>query len=218
MKIIRIVLAEDHTIVRKGLRSLLEQQPGIEVIAEAADGREAVHAAETLKPDVLLMDFSMPGLNGLEATRQVKQRVPGTRVLILTRHANKEYVEAILKAGASGYLLKKSAASELIFAIQSVYRGDSFLDPSISRMVIDGFLHQSVGEGQALDEITTPREREVLQLIAEGYPNREIASTLHISVKTVDNHRANLMKKLDLTSSADLIQFAIRNGIISLDD
>lgn len=211
-------MAEDHTIVRKGLRSLLEQQPGIEVLAEAVDGREAVRAAETLKPDVLVMDFSMPGLNGLEATRQIKQRVPDTRVLILTRHDNKEYVEAILKAGASGYLLKKSAASELISAIQSVYRGDSFLDPSISRKVIEGFPHQSEGEGQALDEIITPREREVLQLIAEGHPNREIASTLHISVKTVDNHRANLMKKLELNSTADMVQYAIRKGIISLDD
>ena len=218
MKKIGIVLAEDHAIVRKGLRSLLEQQSGIEVLAEASDGREAVKAVETLKPDLLLMDFSMPGLNGLEATRQVKQRVPSTRVLILTRHDNKEYIEAILKAGASGYLLKKSAASELIYAIQSVYRGDSFLDPSISGMVIEGFLHQSAGEGQAPDEIITPREREVLQLIAEGHPNREIASTLHISVKTVDNHRANLMKKLELINTADLIQYAIRNGIISLDD
>lgn len=216
MEKIRVVLAEDHTIVRKGLRSLLEQQPGIEVIAEAADGREAVNAAETLKPDVLLMDFSMPGLNGLEATRQIKRRVPDTKILILTRHANKEYVEAILKAGASGYLLKKTAVDELILAIQAVNRGDFFIDSSVSKNVINGYLSRLPDEVQ--EQKITPRQREVLQLIAEGRPNREIASTLHISVKTVDNHRANLMQKLEINSTADLIQYAIRSGIISLDD
>ena len=216
MEKIRIVLAEDHTIVRKGLRSLLEQLPGIEVIAEAADGREAVTAAGTLKPDVLLMDFSMPGLNGLEATRQVKQRVPGTRVLILTRHANKEYVEAILRAGASGYLIKKSAVDELILAIQAVHRGDFYIDSSVSKIVVNGYLSRLPDQAQEVK--ITPRQREVLQLIAEGRSNREIASTLYISVKTVDNHRANLMQKLELNSTADLIQYAIRNGIISLDD
>lgn len=218
MGTIRVVLAEDHTIVRQGLRSILEQQTGIDVIAEAENGREAVRIVEQLQPDVVLMDFSMPGLNGLEATRQIKQRVPEVKILILTRHANREYIEKILRAGASGYLIKKSAADELIIAIQSVYRGDSFLDPSISKTVIEGFLHQSENETQARDVKITPRESEVLQLIAEGYPNREIASLLHISVKTVDNHRANLMGKLDLHSTAELTQYAIRQGIISLDD
>lgn len=215
---IRVVLAEDHTIVRQGLRSILEQQPGIEVIAEAENGREAVRIAEQLKPDVVVMDFSMPELNGLEATRQIKQRVPEVKVLILTRHTNREYVKSILRAGASGYMIKKSAADELILAIQSVYRGDSFLDPSISRIVIDGYLHPSEGENQAQELIITPRQREVLQLIAEGHPNREISSILHISVKTVDNHRANLMDKLGLNSTTELIKYAIRVGIISLDD
>ena len=216
METIKVVLAEDHTIVRQGLRSLLEQQAGIEVIAEAENGRDAVHIAEQLKPDVMLMDFSMPDLNGLEATRQIKQRVPDVKVLILTRHANQEYIKSILRAGASGYLIKKSAVDELINAIKAVYQGDSFLDPSISNMIIEGYLHQSDGETE--EEKITPRQREVLQLIAEGHPNREIASNLHISVKTVDNHRANLMGKLDLNSTADLIQYAIRVGIISLDD
>ncbi len=218
METIRVVLAEDHTIVRQGLRSILEQQPGIEVIAEAENGREAVQIAEQLKPDLVLMDFSMPELNGLEATRQIKQRVPEVKVLILTRHANQEYVKSILGAGASGYLIKKSAADELVLAIQSVYKGNSFLDPSISKMVIEGYLHPAEGETQDQGLKITPRQREVLQLIAEGHPNREIASILHISVKTVDNHRANLMGKLGLSSTADLIQYAIRQGIISLDD
>lgn len=216
MGIIKVVLAEDHTIVRQGLRSILEQQAGIEVIAEAENGRVAVRIAEQMKPDVVVMDFSMPDLNGLEATRQIKQRVPEVKILILTRHANQEYVESILRAGASGYMIKKSAAVELIIAIQSVNRGDYYLDPSISKTVIEGYLGQSEGETQEIK--ITPRQREVLQLIAEGHPNREIASLLHISVKTVDNHRANLMGKLDLNSTADLIQYAIRVGIISLDD
>ena len=218
METIKVVLAEDHTIVRQGLRSILEQHAGIEVIAEAENGREAVRIAEQMKPDVVLMDFSMPGLNGLEATRQIKQRVPDVKVLVLTRHANREYIESILRAGASGYLIKKSAADRLIIAIQSVARGDSFLDPSISRMIIAGYLHPAAGETEGHDVKLTPRQREVLQLIVEGHPNREIASTLHISVKTVENHRANLMQKLDLHSTADLTQYAIREGIISLDE
>lgn len=216
MKTIKVVLAEDHTIVRQGLRSLLEQQAGIEVIAEAENGRQAVQIAEQLKPDLVLMDFSMPELNGLEATRQIKQRAPDVKVLILTRHTNQEYVKSILRAGASGFLIKKSAADKLVLAIKSIYQGDSFLDSSISKKVIERYLHQSDRENEEVK--ITPRQREVLQLIAEGHPNRDIASTLHISVKTVDNHRANLIQKLGLNSTAGLIQYAIRVGIISLDD
>ena len=218
MKIIKIVLADDHTIVRQGLRSILEQQAGINVVAEAANGREAVRLTEQLKPDVVVMDFSMPDLNGLEATRQIKQRVPETKVLILTRHANQEYVKSILSAGASGYLVKKSAAEELVIAIQAVHRGDSYLDPSISTSIIKEYLDPIAGESKTLEIKLTSRQREVLQLIAEGHPNREIASRLNISVKTVENHRANIMKSLDLHSTADLTQYAIRKGIISLDD
>jgi len=218
MNIIKIVLADDHTIVRQGLRSILEQQAGINVIAEADNGREAVRITKQLKPDVVVMDFSMPDLNGLEATRQIKQRVPETKVLILTRHANQEYVKSILSAGASGYLVKKSAAEELVIAIQAVHRGDSYLDSSISKMIIKEYLSPAAGENKTLEVKLTPRQHEVLQLIAEGHPNREIASRLHISVKTVENHRANIMKSLDLHSTADLTQYAIRKGIISLDN
>ena len=215
MKKIRVLLAEDHIIVRQGLRSILEKYPGIEVIAEAGDGREAVSAAERIKPDVILMDFSMPGLNGLEATRQIKQRVPNIKILLLTRHANLEYIESLFKAGANGYLLKKSAVDELVLAIESVYRGDTYLDPSISKQVTVDDLHDSKMESRK--ERLPSRQSEVLQLIAEGHPNRKIASILNISVKTVENHRTNLMHILGLNSTAELIQHAIRHGIISLD-
>lgn len=216
MGIIKVVLAEDHIIVREGLRSILEKHPGIEVIAEAGDGREAVSAAETLNPDVIIMDFSMPGLNGLEATRQIKQRVPNTKILILTRHANREYIKSLLSVGATGYLLKKSAANELVIAIESVNRGDIYLDPGIAELdTIDDLPTSKMKSWQ--DRLTS-RQSEVLQLIAEGHPNRKIASTLHISVKTVENHRSNLMQILGLSSTAELIQYAIRQGIISLDD
>ncbi len=215
---IRALLAEDHTIVRKGLRALLEGQAGIEVIAEAEEGRQAVRLAEQLRPDVVLMDFSMPGLNGLEATRQIIERVPGTKVLVLTRHTNQEYVNRILEAGASGYLIKKSAPEELVIAIQAVHRGDSYLDPAISTTIIRGYLQKSKTDSVDRYNRLTPRQREVLQLIAEGRANREIAALLHISVKTVENHRAHLMEALDLHSTAELTQYAIRMGVISLDE
>jgi len=217
MESIKVLLADDHTIVRQGLRSILEQWVGIEVIAEADNGREAVRLTEQLKPDVVVMDFSMPELNGLEATCQIKQRVPEVKVLILTRHANQEYVKSILNAGASGYLVKNSAAEELVIAIQVVQRGDPYLDPAISQHIIDGYLNPATTESKTLEIKLTSRQREVLQLIAEGHPNREIASRLNISVKTVENHRANIMKSLDLHSTADLTQYAISKGIISLD-
>jgi DNA-binding NarL/FixJ family response regulator len=215
---IRVLLAEDHTIVRKGLRALLEDQPGIEVIAEAEEGRQAVHLAEQLRPDVVLMDFSMSGLNGLEATHQIMERIPGAKVLVLTRHTNQEYVDRILEAGASGYLIKKSAPEELVIAIQAVYRGDAYLDPAISTTIIRGYLLKSKTESVDRYNRLTPRQREVLQLVAEGRANREIAALLHVSVKTVENHRAHLMEALDLHSTAELTQYAIRKGIISLDE
>jgi DNA-binding NarL/FixJ family response regulator len=215
---IRVLLAEDHTIVRKGLLALLQGQAGIEVVAEAEEGRQAVQLAEQFRPDVVLMDFSMPGLNGLEATRQIITRVPGTKVLVLTRHTNQEYVDGILEAGASGYLVKKSAPEELIVAIQAVHRGDSYLDPAISRTIIRGYLEKSKTEGEDRYDRLTPRQREVLQLIAEGRPNREIAAMLHVSIKTVENHRTHLMEALNLHSTAELIQYAIRKGVIRLDE
>lgn len=216
MENIRVLLAEDHTIVRQGLISILEKHPGIIVVAEAEDGREAVAAVEKLNPDVVLMDFSMPGLNGLEATRQIKQWNPNTKILILTRHSNREYIESLVKAGASGYLVKNSAVDELVLAIQTVFQGDTYLDPSISKTSSTPGGYDPDRKGK--QEILTPRQMEVLQLIAEGQPNRKIASILNISAKTVENHRANLKQALGLDSTAELIQYAIRHGIISLDD
>ena len=217
MKNITVLLAEDHTIVRKGLCAILSDESDIEVVAEAVDGREAVRLTEQLQPDVVVMDFSMPGLNGLEATRQIKQIISAVKVLILTRHTNKEYIYNILQAGASGYLVKKSAPEELIAAIRAVERGDSYLDPSISAMVINGYMQWAGSEIQKPDHFITPREREVLQLIAEGRSNQEIAEVLHISIKTVDNHRTNLMDKLGIHSTAELTQYAVRTGMINLD-
>jgi two-component system response regulator NreC len=212
---IRVLLAEDHTIVRKGLRSLLEGEADIEVIGEAKDGRKAVQMTQQLQPDVVLMDISMPGLSGLEATRQIKRRVPEVKVLVLTRHADEEYVFQILRAGASGYVVKKAAPAELVAAIHAVYRGDSFLSPAISRTVIEEYVRQAEAMVKDSYDQLTDREREVLQLIAEGHSSREIGELLHISEKTVRTHRANLMDKLDIHSTAELTQYAIRKGVIS---
>jgi DNA-binding NarL/FixJ family response regulator len=218
MSKIRVLLAEDHTIVRKGLRSLLDDEAGIEVIGEAQDGREAVEKVQQLLPDVVLMDITMPALSGLEATRQIKKRFPEVQVLILTMHATEEYIFQILRAGASGYVVKQAAPNELISAIQAVYRGESFLSPSISKKIIEEYIRQAeaMAERDSYDQLTT-REREVLQLIAEGHSTREIAELLHISTKTVETHRAHLMDKLDTYSTAELTQYAIRKGVIRAD-
>jgi len=175
MNRIRVLLAEDHTIVREGLRSLLEGEADIEVIGEAEDGREAVQKVEQLHPDVVVMDITMPALNGLEATRQIKKLFPGVKVLILTMHANEEYVFQILRAGASGYVVKQAAVPELISAIQAVYQGDSFLSPSISKKVIEEYIRQAEAMANDSYDKLTDREREVLQLIADGHTSREIA-------------------------------------------
>ncbi len=219
MEKITVLLAEDHTIVREGLRSLLEKEIGIEVVGEAEDGREAIKKAEALQPDIAVMDITMPGLNGLEATRQLKKSFPEMKIIILTMHANEEYVLHSLQAGASGYLVKKAAPAELISAIQAVYRGGSFLSPSISKTVIDEYIRKAerISEIDGIHEKLTNREREVLQLISEGRKPREIAGLLYISIKTVETHRAHIMDKLDIHSTADLTQYAIRKGIISSD-
>ena len=214
MSKIRVLLAEDHTIVRKGLRALLEEEASIEVIGEAEDGREAVQKTQELLPDVVLMDLSMPGLSGLEATRQIKKRVPEVKVVVLTRHANEEYVFQILRAGALGYVVKKAAPTELILAIQSVYRGDSFLSPAISRPVIEEYIRKAEAMVENRYDTLTNREREVLQLIAEGHSSREIAGLLHITERTVRTHRGHLMDKLDIHSTAELAQYAVRKGVI----
>ena len=214
-EIVRVLLAEDHTIVRKGLRSLLDSEAGIEVIGEAEDGREAIEKVGQLHPDVVLMDITMPGLNGLEATRQIKKRFPEVKVVILTMHATEEYVFQILRAGASGYVVKQAAPTELLSAIHAACRGESFLSPAISRTVIEEYIRQAEAmAGEDSYDQLTPREREVLQLIAEGHSNREVAELLHISVKTVETHRAHLMNKLDIHSTAELTQYAIRKGVI----
>ncbi len=213
---IRVLLAEDHTIVRKGLLSLLEAEEDIQVAGEAEDGRQAVSLVKKIHPDVVLMDISMPKLNGLEATRQIKKILPDVKVLILTVHTDEEYVYQILKAGASGYLVKQAAVEELIIAIKSVYKGDFFLSPSISKTVIEEYIQKAKTSGEE-DRFAflTGREREVLQLIAEGHSNKEIAYLLNISVKTVEAHRANLMAKLDIHTTAELTQYSIRKGLIS---
>ncbi len=216
MNKIRVILAEDHTIVRQGLRSLLEQSDDIKVIAEAEDGREAVKKTEQLKPDIVLMDISMPILNGIEATRQIKKKFPDIKVLILTMHTTEEYISQILHAGASGYLVKKSAHHELLSAIMAIQKGDFYLSPLVSKKVVDEYLQKTKDDiKQDRYEKLTTREREVLQLIAEGKANKEIAELLYLSVKTVETHKAHLMEKLNLHTTTDLIKYAIQKGIIS---
>ena len=219
MNKIKVLLAEDHTIVRKGLHSLLEKEIGIEVVGEAEDGREAVRKAEKLQPDVVVMDIAMPGLNGLEATRQIKKRFPEMKIIILTVHANEEYVLQTLRAGASGYLVKKAAPADLIEAIQAVYKGDSFLSPSISKTVIDEYIRQTEtkSERDIICGKLTTREREVFQLIIEGHKNREIADLLYVSIKTVETHKAHIMDKLNVHSTAELIRYAMDKDLIIKD-
>jgi DNA-binding NarL/FixJ family response regulator len=212
-----VLLADDHTIIREGLRSLLEGPGNIEVIGEAEDGREAMRQVEQLRPDVVLMDIAMPGLNGLEATRQIKRRFPEVKVLILTMHTAEEYIAQILRAGASGYVVKRAAVTELVAAIQAVHRGNAFLSPAISEKVIEGYLKQAPpGDESERYNPLTEREREVLQLIAEGCTSREIAERLVITENTVRAHRANLMSKLGLHNTAELTQYALRKGFINL--
>ena len=216
-KRIRVVLADDHRMIRDGIRALLERHDDISVVGEAENGREAVRLAARLSPDVVVMDVSMPLLNGIEATRHIRRDHPGVSVLILTVHESEDYVAQLLAAGASGYIVKRAAGEELVSAIRTVHRGEAFLHSSITRIVIDEYVRrlQDV-DGKSAREVLSDREREVLQLIAEGYTNREMADLLHISIKTVQNHRSKLMRKLDLHDRGELIKYAIREGIIHL--
>ena len=217
MNKIKVFLADDHLILREGIRSLLERVPEMEVVGEAGDGAEAVVKVEQLVPDVVLMDITMPGLNGLEATRQIKQRTPQVKVLILTMHETGQYLSQMLQAGASGYVVKTTASSELISAIRAVHRGDVYLYPSIARMLVEDYLQRvKRGEEKTSYEGLTSREREILMHIAEDKKNKEIADLLGISVRTVQVHRTNLMDKLGAHDRTELVKYAIRKEIIDL--
>jgi two-component system response regulator NreC len=218
MNKIRILLVEDHAIVCKGLRSLLEGKAEIEVVGEAKDGREAIEKVEKLIPDVVLMDIAMPILNGMEATHQIKKQFPEVKVLVLSMHNNEEYVFHALQAGALGYMNKQASPEDLILGINTVYKGEYFISPSFSREVIKKYIEitKDIDKKANYKELTS-REREILQLIAESYSNKEIAKLLYISVKTVETHRTHLMDKLDIHNSVELTKYAIHKGIISID-
>jgi len=211
----KIILAEDHTILRAGLRALLAAQNNYEVIGEAGDGREAVRLVEKLEPDLLLIDLSMPKLNGMDAIREIKGQYPEIKIIVLTVHKSDEYILASLKAGADGYMLKDASHNELLLAIEYVLNGKKFLSPSISDKVVEAYLHTPKEPQASILDSLTSREREVLKLIAEGYSNKMIADHLCISLKTVEKHRSNLMRKLDLRNTAALTAFAIEKGVAS---
>jgi two-component system response regulator NreC len=215
----RIVIAEDHTILREGLRALLASAPDLQIIGEAENGRDAIQCAETMEPDLILIDLSMPKMSGMDAIREIKRRSPGIKVLVLTVHKTDEYILASLEAGADGYVLKDATKTELMSAITTVLKGKRYLSPEVSGKVIDGYLEgkKSIKVRSVWDVITS-REREILKLVAEGYKNREIADYLCISAKTVDKHRTNLMKKLDLHSVSALTAFAIEKGLVEKAD
>lgn len=215
---IRIILAEDHTIVRKGLRALLESASDIEVVAEAANGRMVVDQVANLNPDVVVMDITMPLLNGLEATRQLKEQYPKLKIVILTMHSDEEYVFQSLRAGVDGYLIKETAPLDLVKAIRAAHQGNSYLSPNISKKVVSEYIRQAEKgfEPSSLGRLTK-REREVLQLVAEGNSIAEIAEILLVSEKTARVHRSNLMSKLGLRNTAEVTLYAVRHGVIGLD-
>ena len=217
MNLIKVVVADDHTILRQGIKALLDNQAGIEVIGEAKDGREALTLIERLQPDVILMDIAMPGLNGLEATRRIKKKFPKIKVLVLTMYTNEEYVFQILQAGANGYLVKETAFQDLISAIRAVYRDEAFMSPSISKKVINRYTQRAQKTNDTTCDVLTTREREVLQLIAEGSSSKKIAEALFISPKTVETHRTHIMDKLNIHNRTDLVKYAIRKGIVDID-
>lgn len=216
MKQIRILLADDHTVMRRGLRLLIESQPEFSVVAEAADGRQAVQQAEATMPDVAVMDIAMPNLSGIEAAQRIATAQPNTAIVILSMHSDEGYVLRALKVGAKGYLLKDSAEGDLIEAIKAVHQGKTFFSPEISKMLVEDYVREIRTRGaEDTYDLLTSREREILQLLAERKSNKEIALALNISVYTIETHRRNLHDKLNLHSLAELILYAVRKGIIS---
>jgi len=214
----RVLVVDDHTLVREGIRLLLESAPYIEVVGEAGDGLEALEKVRQLKPDIVLMDVAMPRLGGIEATKRIKQEFPSVQVLALTIHDNEEYLFQMLQAGACGYVLKKARPEELIAALEAAERGEVYLSPGMAKSLVEDYLKRvEAGEEEDSYHRLTDREREILKLIAEGYTNPEIARMLHLSVKTVQAHRAHIMEKLNLHRSAELIKYAIRKGLIFVD-
>lgn len=216
MKQIRILLADDHTVMRRGLRLLLESQPGLSVVGEASDGRQAVEQAEATKPDVVVLDIGMPNLSGIEATQRIASLQPRTAIVILSMHSDEGYVLRALKAGAKAYLLKDSAEGELIEAIKAVSEGKTFFSAEISKMLVEDYVREIRTRGvEDSYELLTSREREILQLLAEGKSNKDIAGLLNLSLYTVETHRRNLQEKLNLHSFAELILYAVRKRVIS---
>jgi DNA-binding NarL/FixJ family response regulator len=213
----KILLADDHKVLRSGLRRILEEQPDLEVVGEAGDGREAVDLASSLQPDIVVMDIAMPQMNGMEATRQIVLRNPRINVLILSMYSDENYIVQVLRAGARGYLLKDSAEDDLINAVRSVNSGQPFFSPRIAKLLV-GDSMQRLRDEAASDtyELLTPREREVLQLIAEGKSNKEVATALFVSPTTIETHRARIMDKLDLHSTAEIVLYAVRKGIVQM--
>jgi DNA-binding NarL/FixJ family response regulator len=211
----RVVIAEDQTMFREGLRALLSSDPTLEVVGEAEDGREAIHLVDQMGPDLVLMDLSMPRMHGVESIREIKKRAPDTKILVLTVHTNEEYILATLDAGAGGYVVKQATYGELLTAIKTVFSGRPYLSPVISEKVISGYLDGKRSlESESSWDTLTAREREILKLIAEGYKNKEIADLLCLSIRTVEKHRANLMRKLDLRSVSAITAYAMEKGLI----
>ena len=214
MATLRILLADDHTLVRQGLRKLIEVRPEWEVVAEAGNGRDAVRLAEQHRPDVAVVDVAMPLLNGIEATRQITKRAPQTKVLVLSMYSDEAYVTQMLKAGAIGYLLKDSADVDLVQAVQAVSQGKSFFSPAVARLMSDDYARQRGENAVDRYESLSEREREIFQLVAEGKTNKEMAALLFISPSTVETHRARIMEKLDLHSAAEIVLYAVRRGVV----
>ena len=211
----RVLLADDHTVMRAGLRLLLERQPDLVVVGEAADGRQTIEMAESLEPHVVVMDIAMPNLNGIEATRQIVGKRPGISVVILSMHSDESYVLRALKAGARAYLLKDSAEADLIRAIRAVREGKSYFSPAVSKTLLEDYVRQLQQRGEEDSyELLTPREREILQLLAEGKSNKDVANHLNLSLYTVETHRAHILQKLGLHTVPELILYAVRKGII----